>query len=84
VIQQSQTSAAAAVEEAKKNRGTGRPTLPAPSMHSMHGKGRNKGKNKDNIIGRAKESEFNITDLLCDPHQLNLLQALSGKTISSI
>ena len=81
MIQQSQASAAAAVEEAKKNRGTGRPTLPAPSMH---GKGRNKGKNKDNIIGRAKESEFNITDLLCDPHQLNLLQALSGKTISSI
>lgn len=53
VIQQSQTSAAAAVEETKANRGTGKPTLPAPSLES---KGKNKGKKKDNIIGRGKES----------------------------
>jgi len=55
VIQQSQFSAAAAEEEAKINRGTGKPSLPAPSTV---GRGKNKGKRKDNILGRAKEGEY--------------------------
>ncbi len=54
VIQQSQNSAAAAAESAKANRGSGKPTLPAPAVGS---KGKYKGKKKDNIIGRGKESK---------------------------
>lgn len=57
VIQQSQASVTAATEDAKAQRGTGKPTLPAPTVES---KGKNKGKNKDNIIGRGKESTENI------------------------
>lgn len=53
VIQQTQASATAASEDLKAQRGTGKPTLPAPAIES---KGKNKGKNKDNIIGRGKES----------------------------
>lgn len=53
VIQQSQLSYSAA-EESKASRGSGKPTLPAPSTS---GKGKNRGKNKDNILGRAKEGE---------------------------
>jgi hypothetical protein len=59
VIQQSQLSAAVAEEELKTNRGSGKPTLPAPSMK---GKSKSTGKNKDNILGRAKESECFIDD----------------------
>ena len=55
MIQQSQLSAAAIEKEAKINRGSGKPSLPAPSTI---GKGKNKGKHKDNILGRAKESEY--------------------------
>lgn len=53
VIQQSQASATAATEQVKANRGTGKPTLPAP-VEESRGK---KGKKKDNIIGRGKESK---------------------------
>ncbi|PPQ78058.1 hypothetical protein CVT26_015497 [Gymnopilus dilepis] len=59
VIQQSQASAAAATEQAKANRGTGKPTLPAPVEEH---KGKNKGKKKDNIIGRGKESTVDKDD----------------------
>jgi hypothetical protein len=52
VIQQSHTAAATAEEEVKANRGSGKPTLPAPSFEK---KGKSKGKNKDNLIGREKE-----------------------------
>ena len=67
VIQQSQASVAAAAEETRAGRGAGKPTLPAPVIES---KGKRKGKNKDNIVGRAKESgtmlfnaRMSITDL---------------------
>jgi hypothetical protein len=53
VIQQSQASVTAAAEDAKANRGTGKPSLPAPVLEN---KSKGKGKNKDNIIGRGKES----------------------------
>src|SRR6266700_3144497 len=53
VIQQSQASATTAAEDAKANRGTGKPSLPAPVLEN---KTKGKGKNKDNIIGRGKES----------------------------
>ncbi|KAF9568478.1 hypothetical protein CPC08DRAFT_654746 [Agrocybe pediades] len=60
VIQQSQASATAATEELKAQRGTGKPTLPAPAIETS--KGKNKGKNKDNIIGRGKESTVDKDD----------------------
>jgi hypothetical protein len=52
-IQQTQASAAAVAEETKTLRGSGKPTLPAPSLEK---KGKQKGKNKDNPLGRGKES----------------------------
>ncbi len=52
-IQQSQAVSAAAAEELKSHRGTGKPTLPAPAIHDK----KKKGKHKDNIIGRGKEGE---------------------------
>ncbi|KAF8905494.1 Rrp15p-domain-containing protein [Gymnopilus junonius] len=58
VIQQSQASATAASEEIKASRGTGKPTLPAP-VEESRGK---KGKKKDNIIGRGKESTVDKDD----------------------
>ncbi len=53
VIQQSQASSAAAEEGLKSQRGSGRPTLPAPSLQT----GKKNGKQKDNPIGRGKDSE---------------------------
>ena len=58
VIQQSQTSALAAADKAKANRGAGKPTLAAPIVDSKKGKSK-----KDNIIGRGKESESTILNL---------------------
>lgn len=52
-IQQSQASAAVAENELKDSRGSGKPTLPAPSFDKKS-KTR-KGKNKDNPLGRGKE-----------------------------
>ncbi|KJA26130.1 hypothetical protein HYPSUDRAFT_37007 [Hypholoma sublateritium FD-334 SS-4] len=59
VIQQSQASVMAATEDAKANRGTGKPSLPAPIVET---KNKSKGKNKDNIIGRGKESAVDKDD----------------------
>jgi hypothetical protein len=56
-IQQSQAAASVAVEETKASRGSGKPSLAAPSI-DKNAKG--KGKNKDNIVGRGKESEWYI------------------------
>ena len=50
-IQQSQTASAAAAQELKSRRGTGKPTLPAPPIHDKEGKG----KHRDNIVGRGRE-----------------------------
>lgn len=57
VIQQAQASATVAAEETKAARGSGKPTLPAPTADSK-GKGNAKGKNTGNIIGRGKEGEL--------------------------
>lgn len=54
-IQQSQASVANAAEDARAAKGSGKPRLPAPQFEE---KGSKRGKNKDNIIGRGKESEF--------------------------
>ena len=54
VIQQSQAAATVATEQSKAMRGTGKPTLPAPVMNNKSQS--KKAKNKDNIIGRGKES----------------------------
>ncbi|ELU44522.1 Rrp15p domain-containing protein [Rhizoctonia solani AG-1 IA] len=50
-IQQAQSASAATLEENKKLRGSGKPTLPAPSPHEI---GRNKpgNKNKNKAIGK--------------------------------
>jgi Rrp15p len=52
-IQQSQANVAAAEQELKDARGSGKPTLPAPSLEKKS-KTR-KGKNKDNPLGRGKD-----------------------------
>ena len=52
VIQQTQAASAAAAEEVKAQRGSGKPTLPAPVIDKKKAK---RGKQKDNIIGRGKE-----------------------------
>jgi len=51
-IQQSQAAASANAGELKSLRGTGKPTLPAPLLDKKP-KGKLKGKQKDNIIGRG-------------------------------
>ncbi|KAF8078718.1 Rrp15p-domain-containing protein [Lyophyllum atratum] len=61
VIRQSQASASAAAEETKAARGSGKPTLPAPLMSSSKSQGK-KAKDKDNIIGRGKESAVDKDD----------------------
>ena len=54
VIQQSQTDASVAVEKTKAARGSGKPSLPAPTIpHKTKGKA--KAKEKDNVLGRGKE-----------------------------
>jgi len=53
VIQQSQASATVAEKEIKDARGSGKPTLPAPSFDKRSRT--RKGKNKDNPLGRGKE-----------------------------
>ena len=58
-IQQSQAASAAAAEEVKSLRGTGKPTLPAPAIHDK----KKKGKHKDNIIGRGKEGWYTFVCL---------------------
>ncbi|KAG5730881.1 hypothetical protein E4T56_gene19930, partial [Termitomyces sp. T112] len=60
VIQQSQAAATAATEESKATRGTGKPTLPAPVINNKTQS--KKAKNKDNIIGRGKESTVGKED----------------------
>ncbi|EIM92596.1 uncharacterized protein STEHIDRAFT_164848 [Stereum hirsutum FP-91666 SS1] len=62
-IQQSQASAAVAVEETKASRGSGKPTLPAPSFEKNI-KGSKKAKNKDNPLGRGKETTLGQDDFL--------------------
>jgi hypothetical protein len=52
-IQQSQSAVATTTEESKKSRGSGRPSLPAPSFEK--GNSKKKGKQKDNLLGRGKE-----------------------------
>lgn len=53
MIQQSQSSATVATEEAKKSRGTGKPSLPAPTFD----KAQVNRKQKDNNLGRGKEGK---------------------------
>lgn len=60
VIQQSQSAATEATQEAKKSRGTGKPGLVAPTFD----KGEVKRKQKDNTLGRGKEGEI-LRDKSC-------------------
>ncbi|KAI9512818.1 CTLH/CRA C-terminal to lish motif domain-containing protein [Russula earlei] len=63
-IQQSQVSAVVAEKEIKEARGSGKPTLPAPLFDKRsHTR---KGKNKDNPLGRGKESvdKDNFMDMI--------------------
>ncbi|KAI0274769.1 Rrp15p-domain-containing protein [Gloeopeniophorella convolvens] len=64
-IQQSQASAAAAEKDLKDARGSGKPTLPAPSFDKKSKS--KKGKSKDNPLGRGKESHLdkdNFMDMI--------------------
>lgn len=62
VIQQSQAASTAAAEEVKTQRGSGKPTLPAPVISKS--KTAKKGKQKDNTIGRGKETSLAQDDFL--------------------
>ncbi|KAI8980742.1 hypothetical protein BD414DRAFT_105271 [Trametes punicea] len=59
-IQQSQAASAAAAEELKAQRGTGEPTLPAPTFHDK----KKKGKHKDIAAAKAKETNLGQDDFL--------------------
>lgn len=61
VIQQSQSAVATATEESKKSRGSGKPSLPAPSFEK--GNSKKKGKQKDNVLGRGKEGQHFVPSL---------------------
>ncbi|EPT04026.1 hypothetical protein FOMPIDRAFT_98751 [Fomitopsis schrenkii] len=61
VIQQTQAASAAVQQEVKAQRGSGKPTLPAPVPDKKQAK---KGKQKDNIIGRGKEATLGQDDFL--------------------
>ncbi|TFY55226.1 hypothetical protein EVJ58_g8383 [Rhodofomes roseus] len=64
-IQQSQAASSVAAEEVKAHRGSGKPTLPAPVLDVLDKKKTpKKGKQKDNVIGRAKESTLGQDDFL--------------------
>lgn len=64
VIQQSQTTAAAAEEDVKAKRGTGKPTLPAPSF----AKGKKKGKDKGGVTSASTDGKSTtVPCTFCDP-----------------
>ena len=75
VIQQSQTAAAAAEEDVKAQRGTGKPTLPAPSL----AKGKTKGKQKA-VGGLSTDGELDAT--FCPPAMLISFQPPSAAMTS--
>ncbi|KAG1864290.1 Rrp15p-domain-containing protein [Suillus subalutaceus] len=60
-IQQSQVAAGVAAEQSKGLRGTGKPTLPAPLLDKKP-KGKQKAKDKDNIIGRGNPATIGKDD----------------------
>ncbi|KAH7928546.1 hypothetical protein BV22DRAFT_1103006 [Leucogyrophana mollusca] len=60
-IQQSQAAAAVAAEETKASRGSGKPSLPAPSLDKKSS-AKNKGKHRDNLVGRGKEAAVDKDD----------------------
>lgn len=62
-IQQTQAASATAAEELKSHRGTGKPTLPAPSFHDK----KKKGKPKDAIVAESENMIFRvqIPELTC-------------------
>ena len=58
VIQQSQAAASVAAEQVKAQRGSGKPTLPAPRIDGKS-KPKKGGKHKDNLLGsRGKDGEL--------------------------
>ncbi|KAH9898129.1 Rrp15p-domain-containing protein [Cubamyces lactineus] len=59
-IQQSQAAQAAAAEELKAQRGTGKPTLPAPTFNDK----KKKGKHKDSVVTKAQETNLGQDDFL--------------------
>ncbi|KAI0778453.1 Rrp15p-domain-containing protein [Trametes elegans] len=59
-IQQSQAASAAAAEELKSHRGTGKPTLPAPTFHDK----KKKGKHKDTLSAKSTETNLGKDDFL--------------------
>ncbi|KAH9937202.1 Rrp15p-domain-containing protein [Fomitopsis serialis] len=61
-IQQSQAASTTAAVEVKAQRGSGKPTLPAPVLDKK--KVAKKGKEKDNVIGRGKETTLGQDDFL--------------------
>lgn len=65
-IAESQSAIATAAEETKKSRGSGKPSLPAPSLEK--GSSKRKGKQRDNLLGRGKEGQSLIRTLTPSIH----------------
>lgn len=66
VIAESQSAVATVAEETKKLRGSGKPSLPAPTFEN--GNPKKKGKQKDNLLGRGKEGQrltWALTPFIC-------------------
>jgi len=62
VIAESQSATATVAEETKKSRGSGKPSLAAPSFEK--GNPKKKGKQKDNLLGRGKEVALDKEDFM--------------------
>jgi len=61
-IAESQSAVVTVAEEAKKLRGSGKPSLPAPAFEK--GNSKKKGKQKDNLLGRGKEVALDKEDFM--------------------
>lgn len=55
-IAESQSAIATVAEETRKSRGSGKPSLLAPSFEK--GNSKKKGRQKDNLLGRGKEGQY--------------------------
>ncbi|GJE85708.1 Rrp15p domain-containing protein [Phanerochaete sordida] len=64
VIQQAQAQVTAAEEGLKAQRGSGKPTLAAPSLAKGKGKGKKKEKQAGNLLGRPSEALVGEDDFL--------------------
>ncbi|KAL0578710.1 hypothetical protein V5O48_003266 [Marasmius crinis-equi] len=61
-VQESQLQATAVADDRKAERGSGKPSLPAPSTADKGSGKKKKKKDQDNVLGRGKETSVNKDD----------------------